>query len=614
MGCSFWGLIQCQSHNSFSLFHRLVAASACATLIEDQENIVVGTAFVAIIVRRIAVMACFVLAACSAYGQASTVILQEPGFPVTDSAVVSAAALQQGFTGAKFVTVAQLSDVLGKNATALLVMPYGSSYPEAAWPAILRYLERGGDLIVLGGKPFTRAAFQSSEGWQLRAPSVGAALELFIADYQQTPGSSGLHFDANDDVQPALPTFEWTKAFSPVIRLSVTPMFPGELGSTGDDDADLTTLAWGSRGEHHRAAPAFVIDHYRRRFVGGRWIFLACEPVPHGFDDSRLLTSLQAIALRQHDRFTLQPEVPLFLPGEALELHFELAGTGKAMAGDMLKLSVSTDAGAPPVRLTLPANSGSTITLPSEAAAGKGLHTVEATLLRDGVPLWTCRSAFWMRDWSYLTSGSKLTVGSDYFDLDGKPLPVVGTTYMASDANRLFLARPNAYVWNRDMAQIQSAGLNMIRSGIWSAWRLSASTDGTVSERTLRTIEAFLMTARHNNLPVQFNLFSFLPDNFGGENAYLDPAALHAQDNYVRSLVERFHDVPFLAWDLINEPSGNENTWRTLPQRDAFERAAWREWLTQKYPDEAALLAAWTEPSFGMGRALQSNPSPYRQP
>ena len=52
------------------------------------------------------------------------------------------------------------------------------------------------------------------------------------------------------------------------------------------------------------------------------------------------------------------------------------------------------------------------MTLPESAAEGKGLHSVEATLLRDGKPLRTYRSGFWMRDWQYLLSGPKLTVGS----------------------------------------------------------------------------------------------------------------------------------------------------------------------------------------------------------
>jgi hypothetical protein len=106
---------------------------------------------------------------------------------------------------------------------------------------------------------------------------------------------------------------------------------------------------------------------------------------------------------------------------------------------------------------------------------------------------------------------------------------------------------------------------------------------------------------------VQFNLFAFVPDAFGGGHPYLSPEARALQDRYVSSVVSRFHDVPFLAWDLINEPSANEHAWSTIPQPN--EDAAWRAWLKERYPDEAALLAAWAEPSLGKGRALQAHPT-----
>ncbi len=160
------------------------------------------------VARLLAIFLCMLGGAYAAHGQGSTVIFEEPAFPVVDSTAVSAQALQQGFPGARAVNAAQLGSALADQATALLVMPYGSAFPEAAWAGILRYLERGGDLIALGGKPFTRAAFQTSQGWQLRPPSVAFSLELFIADYQQTDGSPNLAFKANTDVQPMLPAFD----------------------------------------------------------------------------------------------------------------------------------------------------------------------------------------------------------------------------------------------------------------------------------------------------------------------------------------------------------------------------------------------------------------------
>jgi hypothetical protein len=532
--------------------------------------------------------------------QSETVIFSEPGFPVADSTAVSEAALERGFAGSTRADVAQLDGALSSAKTKLLVMPYGSAYPEAAWPALLRYLDRGGNLIVLGGKPFTRAAYQSGGSWRLRAPSVAASLELFIQNYQQTPGSQSLTFLTNPEVQPELPRFQWTTAFSPTIRLSVTPMSHDDLGSAGGEDATLTTLAWGTQGEHRLAAPALLIDHNHNRFVGGRWIFLACDAAPGSLDSVELLGTLQKLALRQNDRFTLRPRVALFLPGESLDFSYKTVRALSALPGDQLRLTVSADKGQMQMFHFDP-NQQAYITLPPTASAGAGLHTVIATLWRNGAPISTYRTGFWLRDRAYLMSGPKLSVGSDYFQLDGKPMPVVGTTYMGSDVNRQFLEEPNPYLWNEDLQQIHAAGMTMIRTGIWSGWKQLVNPDDSMRETSLRAVEALLMTARRNNLAVQFNLFAFLPDAFGGTNAYLDPAARQMQDRYVFSVIHRFHDVPFLAWDLINEPSANSNLWTTRPQRDPFEEKAWRRWLHERYPDEAALLAAWAEPSFGPG-------------
>lgn len=559
-------------------------------------------------IRALLLACCCFFVVSYARAASHAVVFYEPGFPSADSPAATEAALHAAFADDEFAGAQQLASVLEKPETDLLVMPYGSAYPETAWPAILRYLDRGGNLLALGGKPFTRPAYSTGSGWQLRAPSVAASLELLIHDYQETPGSDSLSFVPNHDVQPEVTAFHWKRAFSPVLRLSLVPKYNRD-GATGEEDSDLTTLAWGSKGGHKLAAPVFEIDHNTYRFVGGRWIFVACEPDADFFSNTQLLSSLAALAVKKNDRFTLRPRLPLFLQGEALELRYEQANPLAAeLASDQLKIKVTSEDGGQPVELTVAADASQPITLPAEVAKGRGLHTIEATLVRNGSPLRTYRSGFWMRDWSYLLSGPKLTVGSDYFELDGKPLPVVGTTYMSSDVARLYLMRPNAYVWDQDFAQIHNNGLNMVRSGLWSAWDPELAPNGEVSEDALRTIEAFLMCARHNNIPVQFNLFAFLPEILGGVNPYLDPVAWRAQALYVNSLAKRFHDVPFLAWDLINEPSANNNLWKEQPIGDPFEQAAWRKWLTGKYPDQAALLHAWAEPSFGIGRDLQLQP------
>src|SRR5580698_5594838 len=211
-------------------------------------------------VRALLLACCSFFAISSAVAGPHTVVFYQPGFPSADSPEIAESTLRTAFASAEFASSSSLSSALEKADTDLLVMPYGSAYPETAWPAILRYLDRGGNLLALGGKPFTRAGYSNGSGWQLRQPSVTASLELLIHDYQETPGSDSLTFEPNRDVQPEVPAFHWKRAFSPVLRLSVLPKYNRD-GSTGDEDADLTTLAWGSKNGHKLAAPIFEIDH-----------------------------------------------------------------------------------------------------------------------------------------------------------------------------------------------------------------------------------------------------------------------------------------------------------------------------------------------------------------
>src|SRR6185437_7795266 len=71
-------------------------------------------------------------------------VFYESGFPAADSAAPPA--LQSILPGAKFSSASELIAHLRDPQTALLVLPYGSAFPEAAWPGIQQFLQRGGNL------------------------------------------------------------------------------------------------------------------------------------------------------------------------------------------------------------------------------------------------------------------------------------------------------------------------------------------------------------------------------------------------------------------------------------------------------------------------------------
>jgi Beta-galactosidase len=539
-----------------------------------------------------------IAAACCAVAQdsVSVVVFSEEGFPSADCSSPSRDQLKNILPAASFTSAEALKSALAASSTKLLVLPYGSAFPESAWSEIYAYLQRGGNLLVLGGQPFTRAAYHDAQGWHLRDYSVRFIQPLSIDQFQETPGSEGLTFEPNPDVVTQLPRFGWRRAFSPIIRLSAVDLYH-RGGSAGSIDARLDPLAWGSQ-ERRLSAPVVQIDHLRNRFTGGRWIFLNADLKSDFWrttEATQIIQTLVEAALLGSEEFTVRPTLPLYLPAETPELEI----TWNSLASHSFNLSVritltsgSQSASGPPIVVPLPADALVAVRVPNS----KGFYVVTSELLEGTTVRARYRSGFWIRDEAYLRSGPHLSVNHDYFELDGHSLAVVGTTYMSSDVQRLYFDQPNVYVWDRDLAQISAAGLNMIRTGWWTGWDKLCDETGQPYERTLRTLEAYLMTVREHGLPVQFNFFAFLPDVLGGQNAYLDPDAVRRQQTLIRAVVGRFHDVPFLAWDLINEPSFSQHLWRTRPNGDAIEFARWNQWLNDRYPDRKALAHAWNLP------------------
>src|SRR5271154_3373029 len=112
-----------------------------------------------IVILLVAHLLGFLFSAAGAHAQGSGIaIFYEDGFPAADSAPPSRADLAGLVVGARFTPADQLHNILSDASTRLLVLPFGSAYPESAWPDIYAFLQRGGNLLVLGGRPFTRAA------------------------------------------------------------------------------------------------------------------------------------------------------------------------------------------------------------------------------------------------------------------------------------------------------------------------------------------------------------------------------------------------------------------------------------------------------------------------
>jgi hypothetical protein len=458
---------------------------------------------------RVCWAAVFFLMALSATAQstANTVIFWEDGFPAADTSAPERGALSV-LPNAGFANAQELTSALASADTKLVVMPYGSAFPEAAWPAIYTYLQRGGDLLTLGGRPFSQAAYRQCDAknvctWKLRYPRNAWAKALFINDYTETPGPKDLSALGNADLPEILPpSISWKRSWSPTVRMSAEGLYP-RIGTAGTIDMRLDTLVWFTDGDGHKlSAPIIELDHIKNNFVGGRWVMVLADlQQPLSSID---LGRLARCALDGAREIVVQPTTALFLPGETP--NFEVRVNRFAAKPSALRLELTDSAeGAKPAMQSFPLDIGqypffSSVQMPAPSQGG--MHTVIAKFLDGDNVVAQYRTGYWVRDEKLLHSGPVVTLNQNFFLVDGKPLPIVGTTYMASDVQRQYLMQPNPFVWDRDFAQMHDNGINMIRTGLWTAWDQVMKEPGVIQDSSLRNLEAFLLTARRYNIPL----------------------------------------------------------------------------------------------------------------
>ncbi len=356
----------------------------------------------------------------AAYGQTAespVTVFSEADFPAADSSAPSPAELSALLPRARFANADQLGKILAEPATRLLILPYDSAYPESAWTEIYAFLARGGNLMVLGGRPFTRAAYHDGTGWHLREYSVRDSHELFIDQYQTTPGSDGLKFETNPDVLLTLPQFGWKHAFSPILHLTGSDVYSRQ-GSAGALDARIDPIAWGTKDGRKISSPAIQIDHLRDRFAGGRWIFLNAGFAAGfyaGADARQIVAALVDRALRGSEEFIVRPTLPLYLPGEPVEVETSWQAAGKPGGNFTARITISSDQ-APAEKITkgVPIPSFEPIVFPAPHSGG--LYRIDAELLEGGKTRAVYHSGFWIRDEAYLRSGPQFSVNKDYLE------------------------------------------------------------------------------------------------------------------------------------------------------------------------------------------------------
>ena len=508
-------------------------------------------------------------------------VFYEDGFDPSDP-LAAPGLLREALAGldAAFLDADRLGGTLDPDRYDVLLLPYRGAFPRDAWPAILRFLEGGGSLVHLGGAPaFSRPAWRTGGVWQQDEESAAYLKTLRVA----------AAFASGTDIEYDL-------------RLSDVQDLPDEDGSGGLRDGTVRALAV----EGDRAPVAYVrVDWLRGPFAGGAWL-LGRSASPHL--TAAAVRALVLAAAPGAVELVARPTLAGFHPDERPSLELRLTrprAAGSAAPVPPVAITVRDLFGRPVVaaRAALAGRADlamATFALPTPARPlASGLYEVRAELAptdAGGTTGAATVTGFWVYEPSMLEGGSPVGVLGAQFTREGRPFPVTGTTYMASDVHRRFLLEPNPWLWNGDFGAMKAAGVNLVRTGIWTGWRVYMPEVGTFNEGVLRALDVFLLTARRHDIPVIFNLFAFLPEAWGGDNAYLDPRAVGAQQAFAAILAQRYARTNDLIWDLINEPSFSSpsHLWKTRPNYDVHEVAAWQEWLARRYDGRGPTpQAAW---------------------
>ncbi len=483
----------------------------------------------------------------------------------------------------------------------VLVHLHGAFAPRAAWAEVIAFVRRGGSLISVGRNAFSQPVNANGDSTSQAALFRDLDIhEIMAVDTSETATlRAGPEYGWLDQYIGLFGQHNGTDGF--VLMPTKHKDQPQDSGSAGPMDARIYPLlqACNAAGQAI-ASPVVMLARLRGTGAGSRQIFINITPDEMFWRDGglTLLAQLARHAAAGVTEWWVKPDFACYEPGETATLTIQ----GEALGAHLQRswqvqldikhgavsvwqhtLSLTPVDGVFHVRITLP------------FTVEPGLYQIEAISTADGEVI-TQHQGFWGRDETLLRAGSPLKAGRDYFERDGKAMPIVGMTYMASDVHRKFLQLPNVATWDADMGALASMGVNYLRTGIWSAWRQVMFVDGHASEAVLRAIDAFILTASSHGLETCFTFFAFAPEAWEGSNPWLDPRARAAQKRFLRSIVSRHAHATHVHWDLINEPSLFDPARifvgpRTL--RDPHEIAAFRQWLQHREPDITVWQARW---------------------
>jgi len=167
------------------------------------------------------------------------IVFWETDFPQIDGCSIDRNVLQAALErfDVSYLSERELIEQLKVDRCNLLITPYGSAFPKRAWPAVLRFLGAGGNLLNLGGVPFAVPVSRAVSQWRTEDRQTTYHKKLGITQSFPVEAAAIASYRAanyfaadnliNNNIELTM-TFKAEKVYELYVRFTSSSLIPDE--------------------------------------------------------------------------------------------------------------------------------------------------------------------------------------------------------------------------------------------------------------------------------------------------------------------------------------------------------------------------------------------------
>ncbi|MDH7600539.1 MAG: hypothetical protein QHI38_00145 [Armatimonadota bacterium] len=526
--------------------------------------------------------------------------------------------------GVTYLKSGDLADpnILKRDNFDCLVLPYGPSYPYAAYESIKAYLKSGGTFLSLGGYAFDEPCDVDADG-RLVPRSAATTLADLSAETPITrplntrfgrPGDTmGLDPDQIGVFDPSyhlkyasglratpgqsiIPPFKWNGELQGYSACSM-------LGSNHPIWADK----WGRHVSIVQACDSFgrlrgdvgsIAYIYAGPYAGSAWAFFGVTNRDLFSPGGPLLPFLGAIVDALVARVFLHSfatNLPLYENGETVRLSCTAANFGRCDVRGKVVFRILDRASnqvyvCSPIRVALAA--GSTQSVSTEwkpSRFSRDLYRATAELIVNERKIDEIETGFAARSMSAITTGFKVRWRDNYVCDGERPVLLSGTNVTGA---MLMSENENPLTWDRDLQRMRDSGLNILRILHISPfadeklrWKDPDPSICNLPLRLERSLDALVQACQKHHVILHLDVQDWA-------QVEASDAELEIQRRVANIIAKRYRDVPGIWVDVRNEPIVPMPWERKSGHAQHIEKL-WNDWLRHRYVSDEALRAAW---------------------